>query len=91
MFELNQDTPDIHPWYTIGPNASNICCVIVFTSENCKRIGQGHPSSNLTKTVLRYIHCISLGPMRLIVVELSCIKAKSAHFHEEINPHDLEK
>ena len=40
------------------------------------KIGQGHPSSNLTKTLLRYIHGISLGPMRLIFVELSCLQAK---------------
>ena len=40
------------------------------------KIGQGHSSSNLTKTLLRYIHGISLGPMRLIFVELSCLQAK---------------
>ena len=45
------------------------------------KIGQGHPSSNLTKTLLRYIHGISLGPMRLIFVELSCLQAKIANFH----------
>ena len=28
------------------------------------KIGQGHPSSNLTKTLLRYIHGISFGSMR---------------------------
>ena len=33
------------------------------------KIGQGHPSSNLTKTLLRYIHGISFGSMRLIFVE----------------------
>ena len=38
------------------------------------KIGQGHPSSNLTKTLLRYIHGIILGPMRLIFVELSCLQ-----------------
>ena len=36
----------------------------------------GHPSSNLTKTLLRYIHGISFGSMRLIFVELSCLQAK---------------
>ena len=92
IFELNQDTLQIHPWYKFGPNAINICWVIVFTSENWKlsclnwppvtsKIGQGHPSSNLTKTLLRYIHGISLGPMRLIFVELSCLQAKIANFH----------
>ena len=45
------------------------------------KIGQGHPSSNLTKTLLKYIHGISLGPMRLIFVELSCLQAKIANFH----------
>ena len=40
------------------------------------KIGQGHPSSNLTKTLLRYIHGISFGSMRLIFVELSCLQAK---------------
>ena len=45
------------------------------------KIGQGHPSSNLTKTLLRYIHGISLGPMRLIFVKLSCLQAKIANFH----------
>ena len=52
--------------------------------ENChvkltpvtSKIGQGHPSSNLTKTLLRYIHGISFGSMRLIFVELSCLQAK---------------
>ena len=39
-------------------------------------IAQGHPSSNLTEMLLRYIHGISLGPMRLISVELSCLQAK---------------
>ena len=61
---------------------------IMFTSKNCKfscwnqplwprKIGQGHPASNLTKTLLRYIHGISLGPIRLIFVELSCLHAKT--------------
>ena len=79
IFELIQVTPKIHPWYKFGPNASNICWVIVFTRENCKfscwnrppwpkKLGQGHPSSNFTKTLLSYIHDISLGPMRLIFV-----------------------
>ena len=40
------------------------------------KIGQGHPSSNLTKTLLRYIHGISFGSIRLIFVELSCLQAK---------------
>ena len=50
----------IHPWCKFGPNVTNICEVIVFTSENIHVeidppglgqgwIGQGHPSSNLTK------------------------------------------
>ena len=30
-------------------------------------IGQGHPSSNLTKTLLRYIHGISLGPKQNVI------------------------
>ena len=42
---------------------------------------QGYPSSNLTKTLLRYIHGISLGPMRLLFEELSCLQAKSVNFH----------
>ena len=100
--KLNQYTPRIHPWYKFGPNANNICRVIVLTSENCKfscwnrppwprKIGQGHPSSNLTKTLLRkHIHGISLSPMRLIFVELSCLQEKIANFHVEIDPHDLE-
>ena len=45
------------------------------------KIGQGHPYSNLTKTLFRYIHGISLGPMRLIFVELSCLQAKIENFH----------
>ena len=91
-FELNQDTPEIHPWYKFEPNMTNNCGVIVFTNKICKfscwnrllwfqKIGQGHPSSNLTKTLLRYIHVISLDPMRLIFVELSCLQAKIANFH----------
>ena len=87
IFELDQDTPRVHPWYKFGPNAINICWVILFTSENWKfvfwnrppwprQIGQSHPSSNLTKTLLGYIHGISLGPMRLIFVELSCLHRK---------------
>ena len=91
-FEPNQDTLEIHTWYKFGPNAIIIWWVIVFTSKNYKfaclnwppvtsKIGQGHPSSNLTKTLLKYIHGISLGPMRLIFVELSCLQAKIANFH----------
>ena len=53
--------------------------------------GQGHLSSNLTKTLPRYIHGISLGPMRLIFVELSCLQAKIANFHIEIDLQDLRK
>ena len=73
IFALNQDTPEIHPWHKFGRNVTNMCGVIVFTNKNCKfacwnrppwpqRIGQGHPSSNLTETLLRYIHGISFGP-----------------------------
>ena len=47
---------------------------------------KGHPSSNLTKSLLRYIHGISLGPMRLIFVELLCLQGKIANFHVEIDP-----
>ena len=36
------------------------------------KIGQGHPSSNLTKTLLRYIHGIRLGSMRLIFIDENC-------------------
>ena len=83
VFELNQDTPEIHPWYKFGPNETNICWVIMFTSENCKfscwnrppwpqKIGQGHHSSILTKTLLRYIHGRSLGPMQLIISWWNC-------------------
>ena len=72
--KLSQDTLRTHPWYKFGPNATNICWVIVFTSKNCKfscwnrppwprKIGQGHPSSNLTKTLLRHINGKSLAPM----------------------------
>ena len=53
------------------------------------KIGQGHPYSNLTKTLLRYIHGISLGPMRLIFVELSCLQAKLQIFMFKLTPHDL--
>ena len=99
---LTKTLLETHPWYKFGPNATNICWVIVSISENCKfscwnrppwprKIGQGHPSSNLTKTLLRkHIHGISLSPMRLICVELSCLQEKIAHFHVEIDPHDLE-
>ena len=97
IFELNQDTPEIHPWYKFGPNATNICWVIMFTNKNCKfscwnrhpwtwKIGQGHPSSNLTKTPLIYIHGISLDPMRLIFVELSCLQIKIVIFILKSNP-----
>ena len=47
---------------------------------------EGHPSSKLTNTLLEYIHGISLGPMRLIFVELSCLQAKIANLHVEIDP-----
>ena len=91
IFELNQDTPEIHPWYKFGANVTNICWVIVFTSEKVqvfmlkstpwpRKIGQGHPSSNLTKPLVRYIHGIKLVPMRLIFVELSCLQAKKCKF-----------
>ena len=41
IFKLNQDTPEIHPWHRFGHNefglnATNICWVIMFTSEKCK-------------------------------------------------------
>ena len=102
IFELNQDTPEINPWYKFGANVTNICRVIMFTNTNSKfscwnrhpwprKIGQGHPSSNLTKTLLRYIHGISLEPMWLIFVELSCLQIQIANFHVEIDTHDLEK
>ena len=85
IFELKQDTPEMHPWYKFGSNATIICWVNVFARKNSKftcwnrppwprKIDHGHPSSNLTKTLLRCIHGISLGPMRLIFVELSCFK-----------------
>ena len=45
------------------------------------KIGQGHPYSNLTKTLFRYIHGISLGQMRLIFVKLSCLQAEIENFH----------
>ena len=100
IFELNQDTPEIHPWYKFGANVTNICRVIMFTNTNSKfscwnrhpwprKIGQGHPSSNLTKTLLRYIHGISLEPMWLIFVELSCLQIQIANFHVEIDTHDI--
>ena len=38
-----------------------------------REIKIGHPSLKLTKTFLRYIHGISLGPMRQIFVEFSCL------------------
>ena len=41
------------------------------TSKN----GQGYFFLNLTKTLLRYIQCISLVPMRLIFAKLSCLQA----------------
>ena len=96
IFEPNQDTPRIHPWYKFGPNATNICQVIEFISENGKfscsrKIGQGSPSSYLTKTLLIYIHGISVGPMLLIFVEIPCLKAQIANFHFEIEPQDLTK
>ena len=95
IFELNQDTPEIHPWYKFGPNVTNICssyCIykwklLIFMLKLTpwpKKIGQGHPSSNFAKTLLRYIHGISLGPMRLIFVQLSCLQVKIANFHVEI-------
>ena len=33
IHQLYQDTPRIHPWYKFGPNVTNMCGVIVFTSE----------------------------------------------------------
>ena len=53
----------------------------VYIDPVTSKIGQGHPSSNLTKTLFRYIHGISLGPMRLIFVELSCLQAKIENGH----------
>ena len=41
------------------------------TSKN----GQGYFFLNLTKTLLSYIQCISLVPMRLIFAKLSCLQA----------------
>ena len=51
-----------------------------------RKIGQSHPYLYLTKTLLGYIHGISLAPMWLIFVELSCLQAKIANFHVEIDP-----
>ena len=82
IIKFKQNIPEIHPWYKLWPNEINSCEVIVFTSEIFyqppwpRKIGQGHPSSNLTKTLLRYIHGISLGPMWLKFVELLCLQAK---------------
>ena len=87
IFELNQDTLEIHPWYKFGTNAINYLLsyrvyqrklkIVMFKlTPVTSKIGQGHPSSNLTKTLLRYIHGISFGSMRLIFVELSCLQAK---------------
>ena len=94
IFKLNQDTPEIHPWDKFGPNAINICLsyrvykrklqmqIFMFKlTPVTTKIGQGHPSSNLTKTRLRYIHGISLGPMRLLFDELSCLQAKIVNFY----------
>ena len=61
IFKLNRDTPKKHPCYKFGPNVTNICRVIVFTSEKCKfscwnrppwpwKIGPGQPPCNLAKT-----------------------------------------
>ena len=52
-------------------------------------IGQGHPSSILTTTLMRYIRDISLGSMRLVFIELLCLQEKIANCHVEIDPHDL--
>ena len=35
IFKVNQDTPEVHPWYKLGPNANNICWVITFTHKLC--------------------------------------------------------
>ena len=48
-------------------------------------------TSNLTKTRMIYIHGISLGPMRQIFIELSCLQTQSSNLHVVIEPHDLEK
>ena len=93
IFEPNQDTPRIHPWFKFGPNAINICWVILFTSENCKfpcwnqpQISQGYPSLNLTKTLLEYIHGISLDLMRLIFVNLLSLQPKMSIFMLKSTP-----
>ena len=54
--------------------------------DDLEKIGQCHPSSNFTKTLLSYIYYISLGPMRLIFVVLSSLQATIANFHVEIDP-----
>ena len=57
----------------------------------------GNRKPRLICCLCGYIHDISLGPMQLIFVELSCLQAKIANVHAkiefqvEINPHDLEK
>ena len=53
------------------------------------KIGQGHPSSNLTKTLLRYIHGISLGPMRLIFVQVIVFTSENCKFSCLNWPRDL--
>ena len=37
IFELDQDTPEIHPWHKFEPNVTNISRVIVFTSKMLDR------------------------------------------------------
>ena len=51
-----------------------------------RKTSQGHPSLNLTKTLIEYIHGISLDPMQIIFVKLSSLQAKMANFHVEIDP-----
>ena len=83
--KLTNTLSEIHPWYKFGPNTTNICWVIVLTSE-IFMLKSTPMASYLTKTLLWYIHGISLGPMRLIFVELSCLQAKIVNIHVKIDP-----
>ena len=66
-------------WHVAGEVFAISDCLV------CKKCLQGR-----YKTLLRYIHGISLGSMRLVFIELSCLQEKIANFHVVIDPHDLE-
>ncbi len=67
ILDLIQDTPELHPWCKLGTKTPNTCKVIALNMLKTYiamlkmqlwpwEMGQGHPSANSSKTLLRCIY-----------------------------------